>query len=125
MTKGAFELSEKIKNVCLIRSVTRVSHARGDVRLAERMPPGRAARFAPTLLGQFTPLLVTLKHNMLHQKVKQAREAFETSDFNWYTAPEKPELLIATCGSGWYFSLEAGRGLGLGESGGIPNVGPT
>ncbi len=125
MTKWAFELSEKIKNVCLIRSVTRVSHARGDVRLAELMPPGRAARFAPTMLGQFTPLLVTLKHNMLHQKVKQAREAFETSDFNWYTGPQKPELLIVTCGSGWYYSLEAVRSLGSEESVGILKLGTT
>lgn len=125
MTKWAFESSEKIKNVCVIRSVTRVSHARGDVRLAELVPPGRSARFAPTMLGQFTPLLVTLKHNMLHQKVKQAREAFETSEFNWYTGPEKPELLIVTCGSGWYYSLEAVRTLGLEESVGILKLGTT
>jgi indolepyruvate ferredoxin oxidoreductase alpha subunit len=125
MTKWAFELSEKVKNVCLIRSVTRVSHARGDVRLAELTPPGRSARFAPTMLGQFTPLLVTLKHNMLHQKVKQAREAFETSEFNWYTGPEKPELLIVTCGSGWYYSLEAVRALELETSVGILKLGTT
>src|SRR4030043_2347043 len=125
MTKGAFELSEKIKNVCLIRSVTRVSHARGDGRPAELMPPGRSARFAPTMLGQFTPLLVTLKHTMLHQKVKQAREAFETSSFTWSTGPEKPELLIVTSGSGWYYSLEAVRVLGLEESVGILKLGTT
>src|SRR4030042_721732 len=112
MTKWAFELSEKIKNVCVIRSVTRVSHARGDVRLAVLMPPGGSARFAPALLGQFTPFLVTLKHNMLHQKVKQAREAFETSPFNWYTGPEKPDLLIVPWGSGWYYSPAGGGGCG-------------
>ena len=32
MTRWAFELSEEIGNVCLVRTVTRVSHARGDVR---------------------------------------------------------------------------------------------
>jgi len=125
MTKWAFELSEEIKNVCLIRSVTRVSHARGDVRLGEPMPPSREARFAPTTLGQFTPMFVPLKHNLLHQKLSKAREIFESSPFNWYTGPERPELLIVTCGSGWYYSLEAVRTLGLESSVGILKLGTT
>ena len=125
MTKWAFELSEEIKNVCLIRSVTRVSHARGDVRLGEPMPPSRAARFAPTTLGQFTPMFVPPKHSLLHQKLNKAREIFESSPFNWYTGPEKPELLIVTCGSGWYYSLEAVKTLGLESSVGILKLGTT
>jgi len=125
MAKWAFELSEEIKNVCVLRSVTRVSHARGDVRLGETKPPSRDARFAPTMLGQFTPLLVTLKHNMLHQKLKRVREIFESSPFNWYTGPEKPELLIVTCGSGWYYCLEAVKVLGLESSVGILKLGTT
>jgi len=125
MTKWAFELSEEIKDVCLIRSVTRVSHARGDVRLGELVPPNREARFAPTMLGQFTPLLVPIKHNFLLQKVNKAREIFESSPFNWYTGPEKPELLIVTCGSSWYYSLEAVKTLGLESSVGILKLGTT
>jgi indolepyruvate ferredoxin oxidoreductase alpha subunit len=125
MTKWAFELSEEIKNVCLIRSVTRVSHARGDVRLGELVSPSRQARFAPTTLGQFTPLFVPIKHNFLHQKVNKAREIFESSPFNWYTGPEKPELLIVTSGSGWYYSLEAVKALGLESSVGILKLGTT
>lgn len=125
MTKWAFELSEEIKNVCLVRSVTRVSHARGDVRLGEPMPPTREAKFAPTMLGQFTPLFVPLKHGLLHQKVNKAREIFESSPFNWYTGPKWPELLIVTCGSGWHYSLEAVNALGLEDSVGILKLGTT
>jgi indolepyruvate ferredoxin oxidoreductase alpha subunit len=125
MTKWAFELSEEIKNVCLIRSVTRVSHARGDVRLGEPMGPSREARFAPTTLGQFTSMFVPVKHALLHQKLNKTREIFESSPFNWYTGPEKPELLIVTCGSGWYYSLEAVKTLGLESSVGILKLGTT
>ncbi len=125
MTKWAFELSEEIKNVCLIRSVTRVSHARGDVRLGELVPPSRQAKFAPTALGQFTPYIVSLKHTLLHQKVNKARESFESSSFNWYSGPEKPELLIVTSGSGCYYSLEAVKTLGLESSVGILKLGTT
>ncbi len=125
MTKWAFELSEEIKNVCLIRSVTRVSHARGDVRLGELVPPSRQARFAPTALGQFTPYLVSLKHTLLHQKVNKTREIFESSPFNWYSGPEKPELLIVTSGSGCYYSLEAVKALDVESSVGILKLGTT
>jgi indolepyruvate ferredoxin oxidoreductase alpha subunit len=125
MTKWAFELSEEIKNVCLVRSVTRVSHARGDVRLGELVPPSREAKFAPTTLGQFTPLMVPLKHSLLHQKVNKTREAFESSPFNWYTGPERPELLIVTSGSGCYYSLEAVKALGLEGSVGVLKLGTT
>jgi indolepyruvate ferredoxin oxidoreductase alpha subunit len=125
MTKWAFELSEEIKNVCLVRSVTRVSHARGDVRLGELVPPSREAKFAPTTLGQFTPLMVSLKHSLLHQKVNKTREVFESSPFNWYTGPERPELLIVTSGSGCYYSLEAVKALGLESSVGVLKLGTT
>ena len=125
MTKWAFELSEEIKNVCLVRSVTRVSHARGDVRLGELMPSSREARFTSTTLGQFTSMFVPIKHSLLHQKLNKTREIFESSPFNWYTGPEKPELLIVTCGSGWYYSLEAVKTLGVESSVGILKLGTT
>jgi indolepyruvate ferredoxin oxidoreductase alpha subunit len=125
MTKWAFELSEEIKNVCLVRSVTRVSHARGDVRLGELTPSSREARFTSTTLGQFTSMFVPVKHALLHQKLNKTREIFESSPFNWYTGPEKPELLIVTCGSGWYYSLEAVKTLGVESSVGILKLGTT
>jgi indolepyruvate ferredoxin oxidoreductase alpha subunit len=125
MTKWAFELSEEIKNVCLIRSVTRVSHARGDVRLGELVPASRQARFAPVSLGQFTPYLVAVKHTMLHQKVNKTREIFESSPFNWYSGPERPELLIVTSGSGCFYALEAVKALDVESSVGILKLGTT
>jgi indolepyruvate ferredoxin oxidoreductase alpha subunit len=125
MTKWAFELSEEIKNVCVVRSVTRVSHARGDVRLGELVAPGREATFAPTMLGQFTPLFVPLKHSLLHQKVNKTRGLFESSPFNWYSGPESPELLIVTSGSGCFYSLEAVKVLGVESSVGILKLGTT
>ena len=45
MTKWAFELSEEIANVCILRSVTRISHARGKVVLGELPHLERQAHF--------------------------------------------------------------------------------
>jgi indolepyruvate ferredoxin oxidoreductase alpha subunit len=125
MTRWAFELSEELKTVCLVRGVTRVSHARGDVRLGEPAPPGQAERFAPTSPIQFATLPVPLKHSLLHQKLAKAKELFESSRFNWYSGPEKPDLLMVTSGSGWFYSLEAVKALGREDSVGILKVGTT
>jgi indolepyruvate ferredoxin oxidoreductase alpha subunit len=125
MTHWAFELSEELKTACLVRGVTRVSHARGDVHLGEPAPPGQAARFAPTSPVQFATLPVPLKHNLMHQKLAKAREIFESSPFNWYRGPEKPDLLMVTSGSGWFYSLEAVKALGREDSVGILKLGTT
>jgi indolepyruvate ferredoxin oxidoreductase alpha subunit len=125
MTRWAFDLAEELKTVCVVRGVTRVSHARGDVHLGEPTPPSRAARFSPTSPVQFTPLPVPLKHNLLLQKLEKAKELFESSKFNWYTGPEKPDLLLVTSGSGWFYSLEAVKALGREGSVGILKLGTT
>jgi indolepyruvate ferredoxin oxidoreductase alpha subunit len=125
MTRWAFELSEELKTVCLVRGVTRVSHARGDVHLGEPTPPGQPGRFAPTSPVQFATLPAPLKHNLLHQKLAKAGEIFESSPFNWYMGPEKPEVLVVTSGSGWLYSLEAVKALGREDSVGILKLGTT
>ena len=112
MTRWAFELSEEIKNACLVRTVTRVSHARGDVELGERMPPSKEARFTATSPVDFTPYPVPLKHHLMLEKLKKAGEIFESSPFNRYVGPERPELLLVTSGACWFYSLEAVKALG-------------
>lgn len=124
MTRWAFELSEQLKTVVLLRGVTRTSHARGDVVVGERLPPNRNAKFEGAPL-QYTSLPAPLKHSLAYQKLERAREIFEGSPFNWYQGPEKPELLIATSGSGWFYSLEAVKALAVEETVGILKLGTT
>ena len=76
MTTWAFELSEKLKTVCLLRGVTRTSDARGDVRIGERLPPNRQAKFEAVIPLQYTSLPPPLKHGLAHQKMDRAREIF-------------------------------------------------
>lgn len=128
MTKWAFELSEKISNICLIRSVTRISHARGNVVLGQLRRVSNKAHFDTSRkpyttigFGEGAPRY----HQALHQNLAQIRQVYESSPFNWYTGPEKPELLIITCGSGWLYSLEALRILSLKDSVGILKLGTT
>lgn len=121
MAKEAFSLSEALGLPVLIRSVTRVSHARGNVTLDElpHSNPKPAFDLSQPRLA-FPPLP---NHKMLHEKFKKVRIMFETSSFNVYRGPEKPEIIIITSGSGYLYSCEAVFNLNAEERVGILKIG--
>jgi indolepyruvate ferredoxin oxidoreductase alpha subunit len=59
------------------------------------------------------------------EKLKKAGELFESSPFNRYVGPERPELLVITSGACWFYSLEAVKALGAEGSVGILKLGTT
>lgn len=123
MTRWAFSLSEDLGLPVMVRSVTRVSHARGNVRLDVLPRPAAKARFdisRPRLA--FPPFP---GHKALLQKMDRARPMVETSAYNFYRGPEKPELLLVTSGSGWMYSLEAVINLGVQGRVGLLKLGTT
>jgi len=123
MTKWAFSLSEDLGLPVMVRSVTRVSHARGNVRLDKLPRPIAQARFdisRPRLA--FPPFP---SHKTLHQKLERAKIFAESSPYNFYRGPEKPELLLITSGSGWMYSLEAVINLGVQDRVGLLKLGTT
>jgi len=122
MTKWAFELSEKLGLLCIMRSVTRLSHSRGNVKLGELPEKARTAKFEGVYIsGAFA----AAQHAALHQKLEQAREEFESSPFNFYVGPKKAKFVIVTCGTGWLYSREAVAALGLEGKVGILKIGTT
>ncbi|MBC8177858.1 MAG: 4Fe-4S binding protein [Deltaproteobacteria bacterium] len=123
MTKWAFDLSEDLGLPVLVRTVTRVSHARGNVLLDELPRLTKKPLFDTSKPRVALPVL--LNHELLRDKLRRAGEVFETSPFNFFRGPEKPELLIITCGSGWMYSLEAVINLDLSERVGILKIGTT
>lgn len=123
MTRWAFSLSEDLGLPVMIRSVTRVSHARGNVRLDALPRPATKARFdisRPRLA--FPPFP---NHKALHQKLERAKSIIERSPYNFYRGPEKPELLLMTSGSGWMYSLEAVMNLGVQDRVGLLKLSAT
>ena len=123
MTKWAFDLSEDLGLPVLVRTVTRISHARGNVLLDELPRVNRKPLFDTSKPRVALPVL--LNHELLRDKLRRAGQVFETSPFNFFRGPEKPELLIITCGSGWMYSLEAVVNLDLSERVGILKIGTT
>ncbi len=127
MTRWAFDLSEEISNTCLIRSVTRISHARGNVVLGE-LPSRKDQAHFDILRRPYASIAATSPpkfHQVLHRHLSRIGDIYEQSPFNWYVGAKKPELLIITCGSGWFYAKEAIEMLSREDSIGILKLGTT
>ena len=134
MTKWAFELSEELGMVCMVRSVTYLSHTRGNVRF-EKLPEisnkasfndiydidnPRQSRF--TCGMQFHPYK---QSEVLLKKISKAPEKFESSPFNSYKGPDTPEFLIISSGICSTYVAEAIGVLNLQDRVGIVKLGTT
>jgi indolepyruvate ferredoxin oxidoreductase alpha subunit len=131
MTKWAFELSEEIKSIVMLRSVTRMSHASGSVVFGPLPETGGKAFFKSDGFildpdaGPVISAPVGYKHSVQQEKIKKTREIFEGSPFNTYEGPEKPELLIITSSACTLYSREAVCLLRLENRVGLLKLGTT
>lgn len=125
MVKWALDVSEETRNLCILRSVTRIGHARGNVKFGELPREKKQARFDTSVIAPFAAFPAVPHHQRVHQKLDKVREMFEDSPFNFYVGPKKPELMIITCGSSWLYSKEAVKMLKLEASVGILKLGTT
>jgi indolepyruvate ferredoxin oxidoreductase alpha subunit len=131
MIKWAFELSEEIRNVVMVRSVTRLSHASGNVVFGKLPPTGKTAFFKHdgSLLdpaqGPVASLPVIYHHSRQQEKLKQVIAQFEESPFNTYSGPHSPELLLITGSVCHLYSQEAVSLLGAADRVGVLKLGTT
>lgn len=134
MAKWAFDLSEEIRNLVMLRSVTRMSHASGSLLAGEikKDAPSQAHySFRGTLLDQahgpvFTPPpLVDAHRRRQHASLAKAAEIFEDCPFNTYQGPESPELLVISSSAASAYCREALAMLGLAERVGLLKLGTT
>jgi len=131
MTKWAFDISEELNTICIVRSVNRIGHTRGNVKLGE-LPRKEQRAYFPNIWNKFEPMRSKLAagpfpelHNMLHQKLAKAEERFESSPFNWYIGPDKAKLLVVTSGAPTSCCTEAVKELKLDDKVGIFKLGTT
>ena len=123
MTQAALELSEELRTIVMLRGVTRISHARGNVTLGNLPRLQRRARFDTSSPFHYAPVLP--KHSLVHDKLAKAKEHFETSSFNGYEGPDHPDLMIISSGSGVAYTREAITLMGLEDRVGILKIGTT
>lgn len=131
MTKWAFELSEELRCLVVVRSVTRMSHASGNVKIGKLPDTNRQAEFRcdgfilDPMEGLVISAPVDYRHAQQQEKIKKAREIFEESPFNTYEGPEKPKLLVITSSACTLYSREAIHLLGLEKQVGLLKLGTT
>jgi len=123
MTRWAFELSEIIANIVLLRSVSRLSHTRSNVRTGE-IPENETKPVFDTSTP-FHTFPVVVKDRARYDKLKRAVKLYESSLFNCYQGPDRPEVLIISSGCAWNYAAEAVEILGLGERAGVLKLGTT
>jgi indolepyruvate ferredoxin oxidoreductase alpha subunit len=134
MTKWAFELSEELGMVCMVRSVTYLSHTRGNVRLEKLPDITMEATFADTYeidnpkQSRFTCGMQFHSYKqseVLLKRFSKAQKHCEGSPFNSYNGPNTPELIIFTSGICWTYATEAVKILNLQDRVGIVKLGTT
>ena len=131
MVKMAFDLSEEIRSVVLVRSVTRLSHASGNVVLGELAQVDKKAFFKHSgflldpLEGPMASLPAPFRHEKQQQKLKQVTARFETSPFNTYNGPHTPELLVITSSACHLYCKEALSLLAIEARVGLLKLGTT
>jgi len=131
LTKWAFDLSEMIGNVVMLRSVTRMSHASGNVicgKLPAKIPKAQFEYGGPVMDSKTGPMIstpVVAKHAIRQKKIQEVAALFEKSPFNSYTGPARPDLLIITCSACSLYSREAVEMLELQKKVGILKLATT
>ena len=131
MTKWAFGLSEEIRNLVMIRSVTRLSHASGNVvlgQLPEDRPEARFEHrgdFLDPERGFMVTLPVGFRHGRMQEKLRRAAAIFEDCPYNRYEGPAAPEVLMVTSSACYLYSREAIRLLGAQDRVGLLKLGTT
>ena len=103
MVRWAFDLSETLGTIVMVRSVTRLSHASGNLVFGALPEPAGEARFCfdGNLLDARHGPMVNLPGPMItwHRRQKEAMvragTIFEESPFNTYLGPDRPELLTS------------------------------
>lgn len=121
MTRWAFELSEKFKCYVILRGYTRLCHASSIIKTGN-LPRFQKKAFSDSSKS-ITPYLAWPKHAAVLEKLEKIRPHFESSPFNEFEGPLKPELIIVCGGSGYSCSSEAVEVLGLQDRVGLLKLG--
>jgi indolepyruvate ferredoxin oxidoreductase alpha subunit len=114
MTRVGFDISEELKSPLLLRTTTRLNHARGPVTLKKPKPSKGKGFFEkdPDLVT--VPATARKKHPELLEKMKKAAEMSDASPFNEFIqVGKKSKIGILTSGVAFNYVKEAAEELNL------------
>ncbi|KKM10095.1 hypothetical protein SY88_15765 [Clostridiales bacterium PH28_bin88] len=121
MVKVAYGLSEELRLPVIIRNVTRICHASGNVTLEDIIDQEPRPRVSKTEKFLTTPQA----HPELEAKLLRAARWADTSPFNRYEGPADAEVVVVTAGPGYFYTKEALELLALHDRVGVLKLGMT
>jgi len=118
MARYAFELSEQIELPVFLRSVTRISHASGDVELGKIEKRDRKPVFdkhwkMPWRWDVYGPPSAVEKHRWLHGQMPKIKKIVEGLPWNRLDLHEGQSVGVIASGIGASYALDAIKLLGL------------
>lgn len=114
MTRIGFEISEKLQSPLMLRTTTRLNHARGSVTLGKIQEPRKKGHFEKNPMWVTTPAIARARHPELLKMLKKAEEISEKSEFNKIISIGKPSKWgIITSGVSYNYVKEAAEDLKL------------
>jgi indolepyruvate ferredoxin oxidoreductase alpha subunit len=119
MISRVFDLSGRIGLPVIVRLVTRICHARATVTLGHL----DISQGLPEFPGDVNFITAARFHQGAHDRIDRIEEEFNTSPFNIYSGPARPELTVFTSGVSHVYALEAIERLGVEAKVGVFKVG--
>ncbi len=113
MTAEAFSLSEKFGQIFMLRTVTRLSHARGDVRLGEINKEKKKGEFKKD--GRFLCMPAWAKRNRLVmiERLAKIKGAVDNLPYNQVKMAKGAKFGVIASGISYSYAMEALHWLGL------------
>jgi TPP-dependent indolepyruvate ferredoxin oxidoreductase alpha subunit len=104
MTREAFKISERLQLPVIVRLTTRVAHGKGRVRIGRIVKGSRTAQFdKDASRWVMVPSNAIKRHMILKEKILEATEFVNSSDFNVIENNGK-EVGIVGSGIGYYYA---------------------
>jgi len=114
MTRLGFEISEELQSPLLLRTTTRLNHARGPITLEKMQKPRKKGHFERSPFWITTPGIARIRHPELLKMMDKAEKISEKSLFNKIIKIGKPkEWGIVTSGVSFNYVKEAAEDLKL------------
>ncbi len=123
MTADAFLLSEEFGQIFMLRSVTRIGHARGDVKLGPINKEKKKGEFKKGDRFQCMPGWSRKNRLVMVERLNKIKESFETSPYNSIKAVKGAKLGVIAAGISYGYTKEALRWLGLEDKVAVLKIG--
>ena len=124
MMADAFKLSEEFRHLFMVRSVTRIGHARSDIVLGEISKERRKGSFQKNASWLvYTPAVARKNRPLMLERFEIIKKAANTLPYNQLRLADGAKLGIIACGLSYSYALEAIKWLGIDDRVSILKIG--